>query len=235
MENIKILSIAALLLAVFLIPSYGYESITISPKYIYNDTSKVVLQYKYKNEYYDTYHFTLIINSSGIAFENTTVYIPHIERNKLLTLNITGRIVSYNQSYPVILYKRYLLDGTEISGVHILEVYRSYNRSTQLEEEKIKENITVEINESVEEVVNKTTSPTTVENISPELSVNISEEKEESTKWEENISEERENLSLYSESEGKTTPDIYDYIFYILIGIFTGIVMGIIAVYILSL
>ena len=231
MRNTLIFSIALLLLMVSFITSYGHESINIFPKYVYNDTSKIVLQYTYKNKYYDTYNFTLTLKSSDIVFENTTVYIPYIEKNKLLTLNITGYIVSYNRSYLIVVHKRYLLDGSTISGVHLVRVDRVYNWSTELEREEVKENRTpVDIN--------KTTAPITVENKTPELSVNIGEGEEKDRVWEKNISEDRgkeENISLYNKSEGEITSDKKNYMLYIVLGIIAGIILGVIAIYILSL
>ena len=224
MRNKLIFSISLLLLLSFL-ASYGYESISVYPKYIYNNTSKVVLQYKYRNPYYDTYDFTLHLNSSDIVFKNTTIYIPYIERNESLTLNITGYIVTYKESYLIVLYKRYILGNSPISGIHLVRVYRAYNLS-----EEIERNITVEGNES-KEVVNKTVP----ENKTPVVSINVSEEEEEVITWEKNLTEERENISLYKESQEEVTTGRENYILYILLGIFTGIIVGIIAIYILSL
>ncbi|MBW9223082.1 hypothetical protein KKP90_00570 [Methanothermococcus sp. SCGC AD-155-E23] len=224
MRNKLIFSISLLLLLSFL-ASYGYESISVYPKYIYNNTSKVVLQYKYRNSYYDTYNFTLHLNSSDIVFKNTTIYIPYIERNESLTLNITGYIVTYKESYLIVLYKRYILGNSPISGIHLVRVYRAYNLS-----EETKRNVTVEYSES-KEVVNKTVP----ENKTPVVSINVSEEEEEVITWEKNLTEERENISLYNESQEEVTTGKENYILYILLGIFTGIIVGIIAIYILSL
>ena len=237
MRNTLIFSIALLLLMVSFITSYGHESINIFPKYVYNDTSKIVLQYTYKNKYYDTYHLTLSLDSSGIVFENTTVYVPYIEKNKLLTLNITGYIVSYNRSYLIVVHKRYLLDGSTISGIHLVRVDRVYNWSTELEREKVLERKEVKENRTPVDI-NKTTAPITVENKTPELSVNISEGEEKDRVWEKNISEDRgkeENISLYNKSEGEITSDKKNYMLYIVLGLISGIIVGVIAIYILSL
>lgn len=210
MRNKLIFLIPVLLLLSF-VPSYGYESINIYPKYVYDNTSTILLQYKYMNPYYDTYDFTLHLNSSDIVFKNTTIYIPYIEKNKLLTLNITGYVVTYKQSYLVVIYKRYILDNSSISGIHLVRIYRAYNQS-----EEIERNITVEGNES-KEVINKTVP----ENRTPVVSVDKGEEKE--------------NISLYNESQVEVTTGKENYILYILLGILTGIIVGIIAIYILSL
>lgn len=210
MRNKLIFLIPALLLLSF-VPSYGYESINIYPKYVYDNTSTILLQYKYMNPYYDTYDFTLHLNSSDIVFKNTTIYIPYIEKNKLLTLNITGYVVTYKQSYLVVIYKRYIVDNSSISGIHLVRIYRAYNQS-----EEIERNITVEGNES-KEVINKTVP----ENRTPVVSVDKGEEKE--------------NISLYNESQVEVTTGKENYILYILLGILTGIIVGIIAIYILSL
>ncbi|HIQ32749.1 MAG TPA: hypothetical protein EYH55_04640 [Methanothermococcus okinawensis] len=210
MRNKLIFLIPVLLLLSF-VPSYGYESINIYPKYVYDNTSTILLQYKYMNPYYDTYDFTLHLNSSDIVFKNTTIYIPYIEKNKLLTLNITGYVVTYKQSYLVVIYKRYIVDNSSISGIHLVRIYRAYNQS-----EEIERNITVEGNES-KEVINKTVP----ENRTPVVSVDKGEEKE--------------NISLYNESQVEVTTGKENYILYILLGILTGIIVGIIAIYILSL
>ena len=245
----KLMFFITLILTTYFTISYGYESITVSPKYVYNDTSKIVLQYRYKNEYYDTYNFTLSLDSSGIVFENTTVYIPYIKKDELLTLNITGYIVSYNRSYLIVVYKRYFLNGLLISGVHLVRVDRTYNLSTELEDEEIEEeefedvvdeNITVQYNLTervVNESVSKNITPVTLENKTQEVVVNISEEEERGITWEKNISEEmdkKENASLYNKSEVEITPD-KNYIIYIVLGIISGIITGLIAVYIWSL
>ena len=251
MRNTLIFSIALLLLMVSFITSYGHESINIFPKYVYNDTSKIVLQYTYKNKYYDTYHLTLSLDSSGIVFENTTVYVPHIEKNKLLTLNITGHIVSYNQSYLIVIYKRYLLDDSPISGVHLVKIYRTYNRSTELDRKEVRENITLQYNQTKREIanksiyenktsvdINKTTAPITVKNKTSELIVNISEGEEKDTSWEKNVSEdigEKENVSLYNQSEDEIILNKKDYVLYIVLGLISGIITGLIVIYILSL
>jgi len=210
MRNKLIFLIPVLLLLSF-VPSYGYESINIYPKYVYDNTSTILLQYKYMNPYYDTYDFTLHLNSSDIVFKNTTIYIPYIEKNKLLTLNITGYVVTYKQSYLVVIYKRYIVGNSPISGIHLVRIYRAYNQS-----EEIERNITVEGNES-KEVINKTVP----ENRTPVVSVDKGEEKE--------------NISLYNESQVEVTTGKENYILYILLGILTGIIVGIIAIYILSL
>ena len=222
MRNKLIFLIPVLLLLSF-VPSYGYESINIYPKYVYDNTSTILLQYKYMNPYYDTYDFTLHLNSSDIVFKNTTIYIPYIEKNKLLTLNITGYVVTYKQSYLVVIYKRYILDNSSISGIHLVRIYRAYNQS-----EEIERNITVEGNES-KEVINKTVP----ENRTPVVSVDKGREK--GVTWEKNLTEEKENISLYNESQVEVTTGKENYILYILLGILTGIIVGIIAIYILSL
>jgi len=267
MRNTWVFPIALILLIASFITCYGYESIKISPPYIYNDTSKIVLQYNYKNEHYDTYDLTLSVDSSNIVFKNNTVHIPYIEKNKLLTINITGYIVSYSQPYLIVVYKKYLLDGTPISGIHLVKVYRVNNRSTDLGSEEVKENIILldnetereTVNESedegIEEVfhvnvsknttsiitvdINKTTAPITVENKTSELSVNITRGEEKDTNWEINISEDtgkKENISSYNQSESEITSHKREnYMLYIILGVISGIIIGLIAIYILSL
>jgi len=242
MENKLLISITVLLLSIFTI-SYGYESITVFPKYISNNTSKIVLQYQYKNEYYDTYNFTLSLESSDIVFKDTTVYIPYIKKNQLLTLNITGYVVFHDPSYLITVYKRYLLDGSPISGVHLVKIYRVHNWSPVVNREEIGKKIT--LNESVGEnrtlIISKTTTPIISKNISSNLMVNISKEEKKDNLQKKNISkkaEEKENIpnvSLYNRSKDEITSEEKNYMLYIVLGIITGIIIGLIAVYILSL
>ncbi|HID08632.1 TPA: hypothetical protein EYP13_00215 [Candidatus Micrarchaeota archaeon] len=120
-----------------------------------------------------------------------------------------------------------------------------------MDRKEVRENITLQYNQTKREIanksiyenktsvdINKTTAPITVKNKTSELIVNISEGEEKDTSWEKNVSEDigkKENVSLYNQSEDEIILNKKDYVLYIVLGLISGIITGLIVIYILSL
>lgn len=129
MKKLFILLLSILMLST---ATYGYENIDIIPDKISANTSTVYVTYVL-NYSFPVSNFTLNLKSKGIQFDNASINIPHIEKNKKISGKIIGIITNKSmEKYDIILSKKYLINGLVVSSIMQYHLYRSNESDDKL-------------------------------------------------------------------------------------------------------
>jgi len=120
----KLMVILTLSILMLSTTSYGYVHVNIIPKEITPNTDTVYVVYEL-NCSVPVSNFSLNLESEGIQFDNASINISYIEKNKEISGKIVGKIINNSmEKYDIPVYSRYILDDSLISSIMYYHIYR---------------------------------------------------------------------------------------------------------------
>ena len=120
----KLMVILTLSILMLSTTSYGYVHVNIIPKEITPNTDTVYVVYEL-NCSVPVSNFSLNLESEGIQFDNASINISYIEKNKEISGKIVGKITNNSmEKYDIPVYSRYILGDSLISSIMYYHIYR---------------------------------------------------------------------------------------------------------------
>jgi hypothetical protein len=222
--------------------SFGYERINVIPKEITSDTNTVYVVYEL-NYSVPVSNFSLNVESDGIQFDNTSINIQYIEKNKGISGKIIGKITNRSmEKYDILIYNRFLLNGSLISSIMHYHIYKSNELSNESPNRKpgnisIDANIPTNTNTKQLNVSNK--SINSLEESHTNTANNPKDDvKKESTNnadgtINKNNENDNKNNKIYNDDENKGKSD--NYLLYGILGVIMGVLLAAVIVYLFDI
>ncbi len=236
--------------------TFGYENIDIIPDKIYENTSTVYITYTL-NYSFPVSNFTLNLESEGIKFDNSSINIDYIEKNKKISGKIAGKITNKSmEKYDIIISKKYLINGLAVSSIMQYHLYRSNESENKLNKKStpILDNNTVGSSNISDNITNNNTQITkntkciknNTQNNIVELNTTgtkLSEINNSSSEYAHTVNKKpsknndiNEGVNSTKNSEkSKNETSSMSYIFYGLLGLILGVLIAVVVVYLYDL
>ncbi len=253
MKRLFILLLSILMLST---ATFGYENIDIIPDEIYGNTSTVYITYTL-NYSFPVSNFTLNLVSEGIKFDNSSINIDYIEKNKKISGKIAGKITNKSMDkYDIIISKKYLINGLAVSSIMQYHLYRTNESENKLNKKStpILDNNTVGSSNISDNITNNNTQITkntkciknNTQNNIVELNTTgtkLSEINNSSSEYAHTVNKkpsknndinEGVNFTKNSEKSKNETLSM-SYIFYGLLGLILGVLIAVVVVYLYDL
>jgi hypothetical protein len=235
--------------------SFGYERINVIPKEITPNTNAVYVVYEL-NYSVPVSNFSLNLVSDGIQFDNTSINIQYIEKNKGISGKIRGKITNRSmEKYDILIFNRFSLNGSLISSIMHYHIYKSNELSNESPTKK-SNNISINANTSTNtntntkqlNVSNKTinsseesytnTANNPKDDVKKEFTNNTDgtinkNSNENNKKYDDNKNNNNENNKIYNDNENKDKSD--DYLLYGILGVIMGVIIAAVVVHLFNI
>jgi len=216
--------------------SSGYEKIDVIPKAITPGTNTIYVVYEL-NYSFPVSNFSLNLESDGIQFDNASINIQHIEKNKVVSGKIVGKITNHSmEKYDILIFNRFLSNGSLISSIMHYHIYKSNESSNELPNEKLN-NTSISTNASTNISVNTEQLNTINETINPSEESHANDTTNDNSKKEmmerkstDDVDNTNNNINKIN-NENKNENLSYNYLLYGILGLIMGVLVAVIVIY----